>query len=159
MSQLLYDKQIETNRREKREGKHGPWYNLSRFLLKGKVGQSWCSSYRKENLRVTLDYGRQLYLLYNTYIQHSDKKKVYLFPLIHLMNSYILVPKIMYWQSEVFILVDGERLNKYTRHGNCSELKTHSPSLSLSHTHTHTHTYIYIYKYLCVCVCVCGIFI
>ena len=41
--------------------------------IKGKVEQSregvapsptpWCSSYRKGNLRVTLDYGRQLYLL------------------------------------------------------------------------------------------------
>ena len=25
----------------------------------------WCSSYRKGSLRVTLDYGRQLYLLYD----------------------------------------------------------------------------------------------
>ena len=43
--------------------------------IKGKVGQSmervapspthWCSSYRKGSLRVTLDYGRQLYLLIN----------------------------------------------------------------------------------------------
>ena len=42
--------------------------------IKGKVEQSrkgvapsptlWCSSYRKGSLRVTLDYGRQLYLLY-----------------------------------------------------------------------------------------------
>ena len=41
--------------------------------IKGKVEQSrkgvapspthWCSSYRKESLRVALDYGRQLYLL------------------------------------------------------------------------------------------------
>ena len=41
--------------------------------IKGKVKQSWegvapsptpwCSSYRKGSLRVTLDYGRQLYLL------------------------------------------------------------------------------------------------
>ena len=41
--------------------------------IKGKVEQSregvapfptpWCSSYRKGSLRVTLDYGRQLYLL------------------------------------------------------------------------------------------------
>ena len=28
---------------------------------------SWCSSYRKGSLRVTLDYGRQLYLLYLLY--------------------------------------------------------------------------------------------
>ena len=42
--------------------------------IKGKVGQSregvapsptpWCSSYRKGSLRVTLDYGRQLYFTY-----------------------------------------------------------------------------------------------
>ena len=42
--------------------------------IKGKVEQSregvapsptpWCSSYRKGSLRVTLDYGRQLYLTY-----------------------------------------------------------------------------------------------
>ena len=42
--------------------------------IKGKVGQSregvapsptpWCSSYRKGSLRVTLDYGRQLYFIY-----------------------------------------------------------------------------------------------
>ena len=45
--------------------------------IKGKVEQSrkgvapspthWCSSYRKGSLRVTLDYGRQLYLLYIIY--------------------------------------------------------------------------------------------
>ena len=46
--------------------------------IKGKVEQSregvapsptpWCSSYRKGSLRVTLDYGRQLYLLLLIYI-------------------------------------------------------------------------------------------
>ena len=45
--------------------------------IKGKVEQSregvapsptpWCSSYRKGSLRVTLDYGRQLYLLLYDY--------------------------------------------------------------------------------------------
>ena len=45
--------------------------------IKGKVEQSregvapspthWCSSYRKGSLRVTLDYGRQLYLLMYVY--------------------------------------------------------------------------------------------
>ena len=49
--------------------------------IKGKVGQSregvapsptpWCSSYRKGGLRVTLDYGRQLYF----YIPQSDESK------------------------------------------------------------------------------------
>ena len=45
--------------------------------IKGKVEQSregvapspthWCSSYRKGSLRVTLDYGRQLYFYFNCY--------------------------------------------------------------------------------------------
>ncbi len=48
--------------------------------IEGKVEQSregvapspapWCSSYRKGSLRVTLDYGRQLYLL--TYLFKSS---------------------------------------------------------------------------------------
>ena len=51
--------------------------------IKGKVEQSregvapspthWCSSYRKGSLRVTLDYGRQLYFFYiyiHIYIYH-----------------------------------------------------------------------------------------
>ena len=33
---------------------------------------SWCSSYRKGSLRVTLDYGRQLYLL--TYLNEDFPK-------------------------------------------------------------------------------------
>ena len=33
-------------------------------------GKDWCSSYRKGSLRVTLDYGRQLFLLYFT-IKHE----------------------------------------------------------------------------------------
>ena len=52
------------------------WLNTQHYKvrIKGKVEQSregvapsptpWCSSYRKGSLRVTLDYGRQLYLLY-----------------------------------------------------------------------------------------------
>ena len=50
--------------------------------IKGKVEQSregvapsptpWCSSYRKGNLRVTLDYGRQLYFFTFTF---DDRKK------------------------------------------------------------------------------------
>ena len=49
--------------------------------IKGKVEQSregvapspthWCSSYRKGSLRVTLDYGRQLYLLIYIYTSVS----------------------------------------------------------------------------------------
>ena len=51
--------------------------------IKGKVEQSregvapspthWCSSYRKGGLRVTLDYGRQLYFTYITYYKWWKK--------------------------------------------------------------------------------------
>ena len=50
--------------------------------IKGKVEQSregvapsptsWCNNYRKGSLRVTLDYGRPLYLLYK---EHSGATK------------------------------------------------------------------------------------
>ena len=52
------------------------WLNTQHYKvrIKGKVEQSregvapsptpWCSSYRKGNLWVTLDYGRQLYFFY-----------------------------------------------------------------------------------------------
>ena len=60
--------------------------------IKGKVEQSrkgvapspthWCSSYRKGSLRVTLDYGRQLYLLIYIY-------NIYLFIIIILVFIYI----------------------------------------------------------------------
>ena len=53
--------------------------------IKGKVEQSregvapspthWCSSYRKGSLRVTLDYGRQLYLLYFTAVLNDFVSK------------------------------------------------------------------------------------
>ena len=49
--------------------------------IKGRIEQSregvapsptpWCSSYRKGNLRVTLDYGRQLYLLLNVILAEN----------------------------------------------------------------------------------------
>ena len=52
--------------------------------IKGKVEQSregvapsptpWCSSYRKGNLRVTLDYGRQLYLLIKGKVEQSRER-------------------------------------------------------------------------------------
>ena len=63
--------------------------------IKGKVEQSrkgvapspthWCSSYRKGSLRVTLDYGRQLYLLIYicTYI--------YIYIYIYVLNWTIIV--------------------------------------------------------------------
>ena len=54
--------------------------------IKGKVEQSrkgvapspkhWCSSYRKGSLRVTLDYGRQLYFTYSD-PNNKRNKKIY----------------------------------------------------------------------------------
>ena len=51
--------------------------------IKGKVEQSregvapsptpWCSSYRKGDLRVTLDYGRQLYFTYTSLFSDTTK--------------------------------------------------------------------------------------
>ena len=43
-----------------RYGSRVKWSNPG----KGVAPSPWCSSYRKGNLRVTLDYGRQLYLFY-----------------------------------------------------------------------------------------------
>ena len=66
--------------------------------IKGKVEQYregvapsptlWCSSYRKVSLRVTLDYGRQLYLLYISeegVRPHSQKMNVQHIALNNLM--------------------------------------------------------------------------
>ena len=74
--------------------------------IKGKVEQSregvapspthWCSSYRKGSLRVTLDYGRQLYLLiYIYYATRKDcvtkyHKVIKKFDKIHLLHFSIL---------------------------------------------------------------------
>ena len=58
--------------------------------IKGKVEQSregvapspthWCSSYRKGSLRVTLDYGRQLYLLFLPHSVNCESDFLYSFP-------------------------------------------------------------------------------
>ena len=71
--------------------------------IKGKVEQSregvapspttWCSSYRKGSLRVTLDYGRQLYLL--TFIWAAFKS-----PSEWIMNNLSAYPLPRYFQSQ-----------------------------------------------------------
>ena len=66
--------------------------------IKGKVEQSregvepspthWCSSYRKGSLRVTLDYGRQLYLLYiYIYIYILSLKRQFFTIYIYILSS------------------------------------------------------------------------
>ena len=71
--------------------------------IKGKVEQSrkgvapspthWCSSYRKGSLRVTLDYGRQLYLLTVIFSQN-----IYDLLQDHLQKS-LDVPLIWYFEN------------------------------------------------------------
>ena len=46
-----------------RQGSRVKWVNPGKGVAISRT--PWCSSYRKRNLRVTLDYGRQLYLLIN----------------------------------------------------------------------------------------------
>ena len=83
--------------------------------IKGKVGQSregvapsptpWCSSYRKGSLRVTLDYGRQLYLLiFTKYIFFVYKPLSYIFTfnnwkLVSLDNNWV----ILYFSNEIIL--------------------------------------------------------
>ena len=70
--------------------------------IKGKVEQSregvapsptpWCCSYRKGNLRVTLDYGRQLYFnMIFSYVKPHDS---------YVQNMFIIKQKIT-WKSKV----------------------------------------------------------
>ena len=66
--------------------------------IKGKVEQSregvapsptpWCSSYRKGSLRVTLNYGRQLYLLFTAIEKTCINMKLFNFFLFFLIWSF-----------------------------------------------------------------------
>ena len=51
---------------------------------------SWCSSYRKGSLRVTLDYGRQLYFTYYNDLDLNCKKLFLLFLIEFLKNEFLL---------------------------------------------------------------------
>ena len=65
--------------------------------IKGKVEQSrkgvapspthWCSSYRKGSLRVTLDYGRQLYFYFTVFVDKKLNVKTVLFQTILLISK------------------------------------------------------------------------
>ena len=71
--------------------------------IKGKIEQSWkgvapspthwCSSYRKGSLRVTLDYGRQLYLyiLYIIYIYIYIIYYIYMYLYNYILFIYIYI--------------------------------------------------------------------
>ena len=64
--------------------------------IKGKVEQSregvapsptpWCSSYRKGSLRVTLDYGRQLYFTFYYLNLISNNVYIYIYIYIYIMS-------------------------------------------------------------------------
>ena len=87
--------------------------------IKGKVEQSregvapsptpWCSSYRKGSLRVTLDYGRQLYLLisslssYNVHLLFSSLANFALTELV-LMAFFIFLLEEIQFLSRDFLL-------------------------------------------------------
>ena len=68
--------------------------------IKGKVEQSregvapsWCSSYRKGSLRVTLDYGRQLYLYIYIYTAICMFVYIYIYIYMHVIfgSDYIYI--------------------------------------------------------------------
>ena len=73
--EIWVQSQVESYQRLKKMVLDASLLNTQHYKvrIKGKVEQSregvapsptpWCSSYRKGSLRVTLDYGRQLYLL------------------------------------------------------------------------------------------------
>ena len=78
--------------------------------IKGKVEQSregvapsptpWCSSYRKGSLRVTLDYGRQLY--FYIYLYYIFILYVYIY--IHIIYSYFIFMFFIIYSYYIFIL-------------------------------------------------------
>ena len=69
--------------------------------IKGKVEQSregvapspthWCSSYRKGSLRVTLDYGRQLYF---TYLYTCIHFYMHIYIYIYKLNIHIFLQRV-----------------------------------------------------------------
>ena len=56
-----------------RYGSRVKWSNPGKGLAPSPT--HWCCSYRKGSLRITLDYGRQLYLLYYWYVQPKSTQK------------------------------------------------------------------------------------
>ena len=80
--------QVESHQRLKKWYLMPPYLTLSIIRYASRVKWSnpgkgvapspkpWCSSYRKGSLRVTLDYGRQLYLLIYIYIWKMIRKTV-----------------------------------------------------------------------------------
>ena len=52
---------VVLNTQHYKERIKGKWNNLGKGVASSPT--PWCSSYRKGSLRLTLDYGRQLYLL------------------------------------------------------------------------------------------------
>ena len=81
----------------------------------------WCSSYRKGSLRVTLDYGRQLYLLLYIYIYIYMYIYVYIYIYI-----YIYIYMCVYIYIYIYINI-GTTQNK----SNCMEMYGDKKSQSL----------------------------
>ena len=121
--------------------------------IKGKVEQfregvapsptPWCSSYRKGSLRVTLDYGRQLYFTYLHNVQDGCWAKSFLHPFDRSCFSSSWVSKPL---SSPEKLGGGSRLVAYDPTMEQVVQGLHSTSSALSNL-TYMRTYIYIYIY------------
>ena len=140
--------------------------------IKGKVEQSregvapsptpWCSSYRKGSLRVTLDYGRQLYLLIYIYIY------IYIYIRIHicvcvcvwdsvqwreqkwLNNTYrfIINHKNLYTHKQIYDDYFHTYIRKYIRTYMWIATYLSTPILTNSQTYSHVYIYVTIYIYI-----------
>ena len=68
----------------------------------------WCSSYRKGSLRVTLDYGRQLYLLLK-WIKYRILLSFIAGPKIqargHFLTNQIHIITYLFWNLNIFLLI------------------------------------------------------
>ena len=115
---------------------------------------SWCSSYRKGSLRVTLDYGRQLYLLtlHITYacryhicmhISYMHRHMTYASKHMHAHITYACTYTWMHtWHMHVNIHVCIYHICKHTYiHTYMHTTYMHAHILTCTHIQMHTYTY------------------
>ena len=74
----------------------------------------WCCSYRKESLRVTLDYGRQLYLFIYIYIYIYNSK--YYTELLLYSHNQLYIHICMQKHNDAMKTSGHSSLEKYTSH-------------------------------------------
>ena len=132
----------------KRYGSRVKWSNPGKGVAPSPTPR--CSSYRKGSLRVTLDYGRQLYFTLLRYGARPheldtqwDSNSLARVCLSSLLT--ITPPEVRQYNRLVGLLV-GWNLWHINRFG-------------LFKSKSNIYIYIYIYVCMCVCVCVCVWFI